>query len=320
MAILGIESSAHTFGAGIVDKGKVIANEKAMYKIGKTGMIPKEVAQFHAENGAHVISSAIEASGLSYRDIKGIGYTKGPGIGNCLYIGMVAAKTLAKRLSIPIVLVHHGIGHIEIAKEMSGFRNPIALYVSGGNSQLLQKQGQHYKVLGETFDIGIGNMLDALARNLGLNPAWGSTIEKAAENGRYMTMPYTVKGMDFSFTGLLTHASKLKGAESTSDICFSVQETAFAMLTEATERALLLTGSKELCVCGGVAQSKRLKRALSLMAEEHGIKFGYAEDQFNADNGAMIALVAEELLQRNTGTRIQDCSIEQKYRIEDAIL
>jgi glycoprotease/Kae1 family metallohydrolase len=320
MAVIGIESSAHTFGVGIVDNGKVVANAKAMYKIGSKGMIPREVAETHLNNAANVIQEAVQEAGITFKEIEGIGYTKGPGIGHCLHVGLLSAKTLAKKLNIPIVPVNHGIGHIEIAKKRAKLRDPLALYVSGGNSQILKKYGDRYKILGETFDIGIGNMLDSLARSLELYPAWGSTVEKTAENGRYIEMPYTVKGMDFSFTGLLTHASKMKGKHNDKDICFSVQETAYAMLTEATERALLLTNSKELCVCGGVAQSKRLKRMLKGMAEEHNIKFGYAEDTFNADNGAMIALVAEQMLAHGRKAKLQECGIEQRYRIDEVKL
>ena len=323
MAVLGIESSAHTFGAGIVENGRVLANEKSMYPIGTAGMIPKEVAKFHMRNASNVISSAVDEAGISFKEISGIGYTKGPGIGSCLHIGMLSAKTLARKLNAGIVPVHHGVAHIEIAKARASLKDPLALYVSGGNSQILkmEKAGRpHYKVLGETFDIGIGNMLDSLARSLGLKPAWGSTVAKAAKDGSYIQMPYTVKGMDFSFTGLLTHASKLRGRESIKDICFSVQETAFAMLTEATERALMLTNSKELCICGGVAQSSRLKAALSLMSKEHQVKFGYAEDEFNADNGAMIALAAEKMIRAGMLARLRDCGTEQRYRIDEAVL
>jgi glycoprotease/Kae1 family metallohydrolase len=320
MAVLGIESSAHTFGVGIVDNGKVVANAKAMYKIGSKGMIPKEVAGTHIKNAPMVIEEAMHEAGLRFSDIEAIGYTKGPGIGYCLHVGMLSAKTLAKKLNVPIIPVNHGIGHVEIAKNRAKLKDPLALYVSGGNSQILKRYGMNYKILGETFDVGIGNMLDSLARALGLYPAWGSTVEKTALEGSYVDMPYTVKGMDFSFTGMLTHASKMRGKKSNRDICFSVQETAYAMLVEATERALLLTNSKELCVCGGVAQSKRLKEMLKGMADEHRVRFGYAEDTFNADNGAMIALVAEKMLASGLSERLSDCSIEQRYRIDGARL
>ena len=210
MLTLGVESSAHTFGIGIVDKGRVIANEKSMYSIGTTGMIPKKVAQFHMQNSSAVLERALVNSGVKLKEIEGIGYTKGPGIGNCLQVGQVVAKTIAQKLGVPIAPVNHGIGHIEIGRLQSGLKDPVVLYVSGGNSQILKIANgieRRYKVLGETFDIGVGNMLDNFARAIKLDPAWGSTVEKTAVGGKYIPMPYTVKGMDFSFTGMFLGAS-----------------------------------------------------------------------------------------------------------------
>lgn len=319
--MLGIESSAHTFGAGVVERGMVLANEKRMYRIGTKGMIPARVAELHAKNAAPVIKAALDRAGIAAEDIGGVGYTRGPGMGPCLQVGMLAAKTLADRLRVPIVPVNHAVAHVEIAKKEAGLKNPIALYVSGGNSQILrleEKPSRHYTVLGETFDIGVGNMLDAFARGIGLNPAWGSTVAMEARGGRYIAMPYTVKGMDFSFTGLLTHASGLAKDRSRKDLCYSIQETAFAMLCEATERALLMTNSSELCVCGGVAQSERLKEMLAGMCKEHRIRFGYAGNEYNADNGAMIAYAAERLIEKGVHARLRDCDVKQRYRIEEA--
>jgi tRNA A37 threonylcarbamoyltransferase TsaD len=179
---------------------------------------------------------------------------------------------------------------------------------------------RHYHILGETFDIGVGNMLDSFARSAKLRPAWGSTVARLAESGKYVEMPYTVKGMDFAFTGLLTRASELALSERLEDVCFSLQETAFAMLCEATERALLLTGSGELCVCGGVAQSRRLREMLVLVCKEHGTKFGAASDELNADNGAMIAVTAERMLAKGACAKPSECGVEQRYRIDRAVV
>ncbi len=322
MAVIGIESSAHTFGVGIVEDGKVLANEKEMYRIGTEGMIPNDVAEFHIANSGTVVSRAIEKAGVSRKDITGVGYTRGPGMGPCLHVGLLSAKTLAKRLGIPIVPVHHGIGHIEAARHFGGMKDPVALYVSGGNSQILKldaKPFAHYRVLGETFDIGVGNMLDTFAREIGLDPAWGSTVDRLAQSGRkYVELPYSVKGMDFSFTGLMTKAVTIADTLSREDLCFSLEQTAFSMLCETTERALLLTNSGEVSVCGGVAQSQKLREMMEKMAKGHGAKFGCAPNEFNADNGGMIALVAEQMLRRNLDVALDKCDIEQRYRIENA--
>lgn len=323
MLVIGIESSAHTFGVGIVDNGRVLANEKYMYDVGARGMIPSKVAETHVKNAKGVIESALHTAGAKMNEIEGVGYTKGPGIGACLQVGQLAAKTIASRLGVKIVPINHAVAHVEITTHEAKLKDPIALYVSGGNSQILKLVDapfKHYHILGETFDVGVGNMLDVFAREIKLKPAWGSTVARLALKGKYVEMPYTVKGMDFAFTGLLTYAAGLAGKKSNEDLCYSIQETSFAMLCEATERSLLLTNSKELCVCGGVAQSKRLREMLNSVCKEHGMRFGFARDEFNADNGGMIAYVAEKLLEKGYSTPIDQCDIKQRYRIDTAVV
>lgn len=323
MAVLGIESSAHTLGIGVVDKGRVTVNEKTMYNITNKGMIPSKVADFHARNIGKLLNRLFSRCGLDIRDIEAVGYTKGPGIGSCLRIGQLAARALSEAYGIPLFDVNHAVAHIEITKHLFGLSDPLVLYVSGGNSQILAIEDdpyRHYQVYGETFDIGVGNMLDSFARSAGLNPAWGSSVASAAKGGSYIVMPYTVKGMDFTFTGLLTNAVKMLGTKSLRDVSYSLQETAFAMLCEATERALLLTGKREFMACGGVAQSERLRRMLGLMAGSHRVRSCIAGNEFNADNGAMIALVAEKMLESGVKPRMERCTINQRYRVDSVEL
>jgi len=320
MAVMGIESSAHTFGVGISDNGKIIANAKRMYPITDKGMVPSRVSEFHASNAKHVIKEALEASGISLSDIDAISYTKGPGLGPCLRIGQISALTLANKLSVPVYPVNHAVGHVQITSHFSGIKDPIAVYVSGGNSQILgisPKPFKHYHVYGETMDIGIGNMLDNFARAAKLNPAWGSTVAKVSENGSYIDMPYTVKGMDFTFTGLLTFATKALGKSSVSDVAYSLQETSFSMVAEAAERALLLNRSHGVILCGGVAQSLRLRELLSGMAASHKSRFFAAGNEYNADNGAMIAYVGELMHKHKVHVNKSELTVEQRYRIDD---
>ncbi|MDE1865949.1 MAG: tRNA (adenosine(37)-N6)-threonylcarbamoyltransferase complex transferase subunit TsaD [Candidatus Micrarchaeota archaeon] len=320
MAVIGIESSAHTMGIGIVDRGKVVCNIKRMYRITDKGLIPARVADFHSEGVGGIISESMKVAGIGARDIEAIGYTKGPGLGACLRVGQLTALTLSKRLGVPVMPVNHAVAHIEIAKWYLKMRNPLALYVSGGNSQIIglsEIPHRHYHIHGETFDVGVGNMIDNFARYAKLNPAWGSTVARSAEGGSYIEMPYTVKGMDFAFAGLLTNAEKLiDSGKSVRDVAYSLQETAFSMLLEASERAMMLMGSGEFLICGGVAQSARLKEMARLMCKAHGARFGVATDEYNADNGAMIALVAEKMFRSGHKPARSDCTVKQKYRID----
>lgn len=319
MPVMGIESTAHTFGVGICDNGKILANQKMMYPIGGKGMVPGKVADFHAKNAARVIRNALREAGVSITGIDAIGYTKGPGLGPCLGIGQLVAKCLHQKYNIPLLPVNHAMGHIEVTKQAFGLKDPLILYVSGGNSQILglvESPFRHYRVFGETFDIGIGNMIDSFARAAKLVPAWGSTVAKIAEGGRYFDLPYTVKGMDFTFTGLLTAATKALEEHSVRDTAYSVQETSFSMLCEATERALLLSRKRELMVCGGVAQSKRLREMLTIMTKSHGIKFFVSPNELNADNGAMISAVADRMYHAGEHFTDRAITINQRYRVD----
>ncbi len=319
MAVLGIESTAHTFGVGICDNGRILANQKSMYPIKERGMIPVKVAGFHMRNAHLVVKRALDEAGIKPRDVEAVGYTKGPGLGPCLAVGQLVAALISKRYKLPLMPVNHALGHIEVTKQAFRLRDPLVLYVSGGNSQILglvDSPFRHYHVYGETFDIGIGNMIDSFARAARLVPAWGSTVAKVADGGRYFEMPYTVKGMDFTFTGLQTFAEKALKSHSVKDTAYSLQETSFAMLCEATERALLLAKKRELMVCGGVAQSKRLKEMLGIVAKCHGAGFFVSPNELNADNGAMIAVVAEKMYRSGQRYSAEQLGINQRYRVD----
>ena len=323
MAVLGIESSAHTLGVGIVRNGRILANERRMYKITDTGIIPSKVADFHAGSVGEAIRSALKHASLGLDDIDAVGFTKGPGLGACLQVGYAAAMSLAQRLDVPIFPVNHAVAHVEITKALAKLGDPLTLYVSGGNSQILalvDAPFRHYHIYGETFDIGVGNMLDSFARSAKLNPAWGSTVAKVAQGGRYISMPYTVKGMDFTFTGLLTNATGLLSGNGINDVAYSLQETAFSMLCEATERALFLTKKREIALCGGVAQSARLQEMFRSIAKAQKVKFGVAPNEFNADNGAMIAMVAERMFGSGVAIPSSECKVNQRYRIDKSLV
>ncbi|MGC8730181.1 MAG: tRNA (adenosine(37)-N6)-threonylcarbamoyltransferase complex transferase subunit TsaD [Candidatus Micrarchaeia archaeon] len=320
MAVLGIESSAHTLGIGIVENGTILANEKIMYEITDKGLIPARVADFHASNVPLLLEKVFASANLTMDDISAIGYTKGPGLGAPLKVGMVTAKTLSEKYKKPIFPVNHGMGHIEIIKTRFNLSDPLVIYVSGGNSQILGIESfpfRHYHIYGETFDIGIGNMLDNFARAAKLVPPWGSTVAQIAKNGNYIQMPYNVKGMDFTFTGLLTNSIKLLATHSKEDVAYSLQETAFSMLCEASERALMLSRKESIIICGGVAQSRRLQDMVSRMASSHSVKAYFGEDSINSDNGAMIAIVAEKMYKSGMSFPIEKCNISQRYRINN---
>ena len=316
MFTLGIECTAHTLSIGIAKNNQILANVIDMYSAGLEGLIPRKLADHHANVFTSVLSKALEGAGIKMRDVDLIAFSQGPGIGAPLSVGVSAAKYLALLHNKKIIGVNHPYAHVKISEHYCKMGNPLVLYISGGNSQILLEEGSYYHVLGETLDIGIGNLFDTFARSIKLKHAHGAALAKLAEGGKYVELPYTVKGMNLVFSGLLTHAEKTARKHSQKDVAFSLMETAFAMTCEVAERALFLTKKKNLVVCGGVAQNRRLQQMLKMMCKEDRVKFGVAPDEFNKDNGAMIAYAGWLLYRKYGSMPIGKCEPITNYRID----
>ena len=376
--ILGIESTAHTFGVGIVKNGKILANINKTYTTESGGIIPIESAKHHYKNKNDIYLEALDKSKVKEKDINAIAFSQGPGLAPCLLEGMKFAKHLSKKLNKPIVPVHHCIAHLEIGK-ITKAKDPVMLYVSGANTQIIAYESGKYRIFGETLDIGVGNFIDNFARFIGVGFPGGPTIEKLAKSGKnYIELPYKVKGMDVALSGILTNLKQkiekinmlfsqlskklpvhlhlqvnkhklinnssgksvrlsdnnkltndslinnfrnkcnsdkindkilLIGNKKLSEhgelgytisnLCYSMQETVFAMLVETAERALAHTGKKELLLGGGVACNSRLQEMCRIMCEERNCKLFVPEKQFLVDNGAMIAFLGEIMYKKN---------------------
>lgn len=319
MISLGIEGTAEKTGVGIVDSdGNILAMAGKQLFPEEGGIHPRIAAEHHAKWIPQLIPQAVEEAGISYKDIDLISFSQGPGLGPALRIVATSARTLALSLNKPIIGVNHCIGHVEIGKLDTGAVNPVSLYVSGGNSQVIAFESGRYRIFGETLDIAIGNCLDHFGRETGLGHPGGPVIEKLAKSGSYIDLPYVVKGMDFSFSGLLSAALRAheKGI-AIEDICFSLQETAFAMLVEVTERALSHTQKDEVMLCGGVSANTRLREMLNTMADEHGAKFYMPEMKLCGDNGVMIAWLGLLMNKEFGPMDIKDTGIIQRFRTDE---
>tara|TARA_Y100000031_G_C8202953_1_gene377162 strand:+ start:243 stop:1223 length:981 start_codon:yes stop_codon:yes gene_type:complete len=305
MICLGIESTAHTFGCGIIDdKGKVYSNVKDSYITEKGGINPTYAKIHHDEVKEKVIENALDNAGLKLKDIDLVSFSQGPGIGPCLWVGTNKAVEIAKKNNIPIVGVNHCIAHLEIGKLLTSAKDPVLLYTSGANTQIIAYEAGKYRIFGETLDQGIGNFIDAFARHIGLGFPGGPKIEKLALMGKdYIEIPYVVKGMDVSFSGILTNLKRKYDSKQykVEDLCFSLQETVFAMMVEVAERAIAHCGKDELVLGGGVAYNKRLQEMSKIMCKERSGKFFVPYNDVLQDNGLMIAW--QGILQRKQATR-----------------
>jgi len=305
--ILGIESTAHTFGIGIVDSGKVVCNVKSNYTTERGGIIPMEAAAHHKEIAEKVFQDALVEAGISERDIKAIAISNAPGLAPCLIEGLKFAKKKAKELNKPLVGVNHCVAHLEIGR-LTGAKDPVLLYASGANTQIIAYAAGKYRVFGETLDIGIGNFIDNFARFIGVGFPGGPRVQNLAEKGKYIELPYSIKGMDVAFSGLLTKLRQMyeSGEYKIEDLAYSLQETVFAMLVEASERALAHTGKKELLLGGGVACNKRLQEMCKIMCKERNCRFFVPSNELLTDNGAMIAFTGEILFNNKEYTLPED--------------
>lgn len=304
LAVLGIEGTAHTLGVGIVErdgngKCRVLANKRAMVQPpppqpgeAAMGIHPREAAHHHGEVGPDLLRGALEEAKLSPQDLDGVAFSQGPGLGPCLRVAATMARSLALASGKPLLGVNHCVAHLEIARGLTEAVDPMMLYVSGANTQILAFVRGRYRVFGETLDVGLGNALDKFAREQGIPFPGGPEIERLAATaaGPFLPLPYAVKGMDVSFAGMATAAARLvRDGAAMPDVCFAFQEYAFAALVETAERAMAHTGKRELALGGGVACNGRLQDMSRIMCEARGDAFHCPPRQVLVDNGAMIA-------------------------------
>ncbi len=324
--ILGVESTAHTFGVGIVRDGKVLANVKDTYTTETGGIIPMESAKHHKRLSKEIYDKALKESGISEKDVDAVAFSQGPGLAPCLIEGMKFTKELAKKLKKSIVPVNHCIAHQEIGK-IVGVKDPVMLYTSGANTQVIAYASGKYRVFGETLDLGVGNFIDTFARYMGMGFPGGPRIQKLAENSseeNYVELPYTVKGMDIALSGILTNLKQKfeSGKYRKEDLAYSMQETVFPMLIEVAERALAYTGKNELLLAGGVACNPRLQEMCRKMCSDRieKTKFFVPENSLLVDNGAMIAYAGEILFKSGIKVLPKDfdeIDIKPRQRTDD---
>jgi len=334
MICLGIESTAHTFGASVVRSNidttkyekatcEILSNEKDVYTTTSGGMIPRELAEHHYRVAPAVIKAALEKVQVKMNEIDLIAFSQGPGIGNALRCGANTARQLALLYKKPLIGVNHCIAHLEIGRILCKAPDPVMLYASGANTQIICYENNYYRVFGETLDTGIGNFLDSFGRELGLGFPAGPVLDKMYFEGhKLISLPYTVKGMDLAFSGLLTAATKKikeveKGEIKKEDLVYSALHNAFAMLTEVTERALAHTQKSEVVLGGGVGCSKALQGMVGKMCEERGAKLFVPPNSVMVDNSAMIAWTGLLMHRHGHTTPLNKSEILPKQRTDD---
>ncbi|KAG7673822.1 hypothetical protein Ndes2526B_g02704 [Nannochloris sp. 'desiccata'] len=328
---LGIEGSANKIGVGIVrEDGQILSNPRHTFITPPgQGFLPRETAVHHQQWAVKLVQQALSEGGVEPSQIDCIAFTKGPGMGGPLVTCAVVARMLSQLWRVPMIGVNHCVGHIEMGRLVTGAHNPVVLYVSGGNTQVIAYADKRYRIFGETVDIAVGNCLDRFARVLNLpnDPAPGYNIEQLAKKGsKLIDIPYVVKGMDVSFSGILsfieTAAKEMLDSNQATpaDLCFSLQETIFAMLVEITERAMAHVGAPDVLIVGGVGCNVRLQEMMGVMVSERGGTCYSTDDRYCIDNGAMIAWPGLLALKCGQRTALEDSTCTQRYRTDEPLV
>jgi len=329
MRVLGIEGTAWAASAALYDDAEdTVFIESDPYQPDSGGIHPREAAEHmgeaipqviqrvlnHAAETADGEGRAVDAAPNEY-GIDAVAFSRGPGLGPCLRTVGTAARAAAQSLGVPLVGVNHMVAHLEIGRHQSGFDSPVCLNASGANAHLLGFHNGRYRVLGETMDTGVGNALDKFTRHIGWSHPGGPKVEEAADDGEFIDLPYVVKGMDFSFSGIMSAAKQAADdGEAIEDICFSLQEHVFGMLTEVAERALSLTATDELVLGGGVGQNERLQEMLRTMCAERGADFHVPEPRFLRDNAGMIAVLGAKQFAVGDTLAIEASTVDPNFR------
>ncbi|MBI2663453.1 tRNA (adenosine(37)-N6)-threonylcarbamoyltransferase complex transferase subunit TsaD [Candidatus Woesearchaeota archaeon] len=288
---LGIEGTAHTFGAAVVtDKKEILSDVRDMYTTEHGGIIPIEAAKHHRKLADGIVDKALKEANLSINEIDIISFSRAPGLAPCLLATRDKVVELAKKHNKKIIGVNHAVSHLTSGSLFTESKDPLYIYVSGANTQIIALIDKRFRILGETLDVGLGNALDKFGRRINLGFPSGPKIEELAKKGKYIELPYTIKGMDLAFSGIVTDAiNKFKKGSKKEDLCYSIQETFFAMLTEVVERALAFTEKKQALLIGGVAANKRLIEMLNIMCKERNVEFYVVPLKYSGDQAVMIS-------------------------------
>jgi N6-L-threonylcarbamoyladenine synthase len=327
VVIIGFEGSANKIGVGIIRDEIVLSNPRHTFiSPPGHGFMPSETAKHHKAHILSLTKQALDEAKITPDDIDAIAFTKGPGMGGPLMSVAIVVRTLSQLWKKPLIAVNHCVGHIEMGRLITGAQNPTVLYVSGGNTQVISYENKRYRIFGETIDMAVGNCLDRFARVLKLSndPSPGYNIEQMAKRGsKYFELPYCVKGMDVSFSGLLSFIESRgpqlikTGKYTPEDLCFSLQETVFAMLVEITERAMAHCNSSEVLIVGGVGCNLRLQEMMRIMCEERGGFLFATDERFCIDNGAMIAAAGVQMFKSGMYENLKDSTVTQRYRTDE---
>ncbi len=314
MRVIGLETSCDETGVAVYDSARGLLAHALYSQVSLHeeygGVVPELASRDHVRKTLPLLRQVLAEAGLRRTDIDGVAYTAGPGLIGALLVGAAIGRSLAWALGVPAVAVHHMEGHL-LAPMLE--ENPpafpfVALLVSGGHTQLMRVDGVgQYALLGDTLDDAAGEAFDKTAKLLGLGYPGGPALARLAERGDparfHFTRPMVNRpGLEFSFSGLKTHAlttlraEPLADEQTRADIARAFEDAVVDTLAIKCRRALEQTGLTRLVVAGGVSANRRLRARLDDMARPLAAAVYYPRLEFCTDNGAMIAYAGYQRL------------------------
>lgn len=334
--ILGIESSCDDTSAAVIQGRNIRSNVAATQTIHNEygGVVPELASRAHQQNIIPVVQQAIQKANIHKKDIKAIGFTRGPGLLGSLLVGTSFAKSLAMSLNVPLIEVNHLQAHI--LAHFIDDANPqppkfpfICLTVSGGHTMIvLVKDYFDMEIIGKSIDDAAGEAFDKIGKILGLDYPAGPIIDKLAKLGNPNAFQFSkpkVDGYDYSFSGVKTsvlyfiqkeikkHPNFIE--ENLNDLCASVQHTIIEILINKLELAAKDFSINEIAIAGGVSANSELRNTMNINAETKGWNIYIPKFEYTTDNAAMIAMVAQLKYERNQFTDL-NTSATAKYELK----
>ncbi|OXM84469.1 tRNA (adenosine(37)-N6)-threonylcarbamoyltransferase complex transferase subunit TsaD [Paenibacillus rigui] len=330
--ILAIETSCDETSVAIVQNGTTILANVVSSQIETHkkfgGVVPEVASRQHVESITLIIEEAFAQAQVRPADLSAIAVTQGPGLVGALLIGIVAAKSLAYLLDLPLIGVHHIAGHIYANQLVHELEYPlVSLVVSGGHTELVYLEAEgSFRIIGQTRDDAVGEAYDKVGRALKLPYPGGPHMDRlalAAEEG--VTFPRAwlePDSYDFSFSGLKSavlaalNQANMKGLSlEPQAVAKGFQDSVIDVLTGKAMRAVQEYGAKQLLLAGGVAANQGLRQQLAVRCTESGVPLLAPPLSLCTDNAAMIAAAAFLKWQRGQFSAL-DLTADPQLKLE----
>lgn len=332
--ILAIESSCDETAIAILKNGKEILVNTVNTQIQQHqqfgGVYPELASRLHLQNISKVLAYSLSLKDFDYNSITHVAVTIGPGLPGALQIGVMASKTIADYLNVPLIGVHHLAGHIYANEFIEDFSYPLlALVASGGNSDIvLLNECLDFKIIGQTLDDAIGESFDKVARAIGLPYPGGVMIDKLTKDRddiKIIDLPkVSLPDYNFSYSGLKSHVVRMIEKDIQNNLLDEERKLSYAKSVEINFVDQMLNQLKKasenyqpkMIVIGGGVSANSYLREKAHQLFDNKVKVLIPPLWCTTDNALMIAKVAHHMIEKGYYSSL-DISSEANLSLED---